>query len=116
MATININIGNEDVLNINVAGTQHVEHESIKELHDKLKVVLNAYNSKRYKEEHKHWWYEVFIDFSEDFKDFIYPIIKDMDFEEQYTYCLGYMWRRDSYYFSEEHYDFLNKLANEVNK
>jgi hypothetical protein len=117
MAQININIGKDDVLNINVTGTQQQTSEvkdsekDIDALHDKLRHDLNVYNNKRYEKEHDSWWYEVFYDFTEDFDDIIYPKIKDMPYEEQYTFCLGYMWKRDSYYFSDEHYDFLNAMV-----
>lgn len=119
MATININIGKEDVLNVNVSETQQTSEvkdskETIDALYKKLKNDLSLYNHKRHEEEHKSWWYEVFIDFDEDFDDFIYSQIKDMDYEEQYTFCLGYMWRRESYYFSPDHYDALNKMISHL--
>ena len=119
MATININIGKDDVLNINVAGTQKANgdndsKEAIDALYKKLDKALSAYNHNMYEKEHKHWWYEVFIDFSEDFSDFIYPKIKDMDYEEQYTFCLGYMWHRETYYFSPSYYDDLNRMVSEL--
>lgn len=116
MATININIGKDDVLNINVAGTQQAsdDKEVINALYEKLYSALSDYNRKRYEEEHKCWWYEVFIDFGEDFDEFIYPKIKDMDYEEQFTFCLGYMYRRDNYYFSPEHYDALNEMVRSI--
>ena len=119
MATININIGKEDVLNVNVSETQQTSEvkdskETIDALYKKLKKDLSLYNHKRHEEEHKSWWYEVFIDFDEDFDEFIYPQIKDMDYEEQYTFCLGYMWRRESYYFSPDHYDALNKMISHL--
>ena len=49
MATININIGKEDVLNINVAGTQQASDgkEVINALYEKLYSALNEYNHKR---------------------------------------------------------------------
>jgi hypothetical protein len=116
MAVININIGKDDVLNINVAGTQQASDgkEVIDALYEKLYSALNEYNHKRYEEEHKSWWYEAFIDFGEDFDEFIYPKIKSMDYEEQFTFCLGYMWRRDNYYFGPEHYDALNEMVRNI--
>lgn len=119
MATININIGKDDVLNINMAGTQLTNEvkdsqETIDALRNKLRNALNEYNSKMYKEEHKHWWYEVFVDFDEDFDEFIYPKIKGMDYEEQYTFCLGYMFRRDNYYSSPQYYNDLDEMVSEL--
>lgn len=120
MAEININIGKDDVLNINVAGTQETiettdNKEDIEELCVKLRRALSKYNSDRHQKEHKCWWYEVFVDFQEDFEELIYPHIKDMEYEEQFTFCLGYMWRRDSYYFSPQHYDDLNEMVSRLN-
>ena len=119
MAIININVGENDVLNINVVGTNQSSEvndnkEVIDALYKKLKKDLNEYNSKRYKKEHKCWWYEVFIDFGEQFDDCIYPIIKDMNYQDQFTYCFGYMERCDNYYFSDEHYESLNQMVKEL--
>jgi hypothetical protein len=113
MATININVGKNDIVNINVASTQQVtnDNESIEPLYRKLRADLSKYNSDMYEKEHNHWWYEVFVDFDEDFDEFIYPKIKDMDYEEQYTFCLGYMYRRDAYYFSPNYYNDMNEMV-----
>jgi hypothetical protein len=117
MATININIETKetDVINVNVNGTQQESEQEKKEkinaLHTKLRGMLNKYNSKRYESEKKHWWYEVFVDFDEDFDDAIYPIIKDMDISAAYTHCLGYMYMRDAYYFSPEYFEDLNEMV-----
>lgn len=115
MAIININVGENDVLNINVVGTNQSSEvndnkEVIDALYEKLKKDLNEYNKKRYEKEHKCWWYEVFIDFGEEFDDCIYPIIKDMNYQDQFTYCFGYMERSDNYYNSDEHYENLNQM------
>lgn len=116
MAVININIGKDDVLNLNVVGTSqsnevNYSKEVIYALYKKLKADLIAYNNKRYKEEHKHWWYEVFIDFDDDFDECIYPKIKDIEYDGQYTFCLGYMFRRDEYYFSPNYYKSMNAMV-----
>ena len=116
MATINIKIGKDDVLNVNLVGTNQSSEatdskEVIDALYEKLKADLSAYNHKRYEKEHKHWWYEVFIDFGEDFDELIYPKIKDMGYEEQYTFCLGYMWERENHYFSPDYYKAMDAMV-----
>ena len=115
MATINITLAKDDVLNVNVVSTKETSEvddskEVIDALYDKLKADLSAYNSERYKKEHTAWWYEVFVDFNEDFDGVIYPQIKDKDYQTQYVFCLGYMFLRDTYYFSDDHYNDLNKM------
>lgn len=114
MATINVNADKNDVININVNGESQQQPESeqqkINELHDTLRSMLNKYNNKRYATEHKAWWYEVFCDFGQDFDDAIYPVIKDMEVYQAYTYCLGYMYMRDSYYNSPAWINDLNNM------
>lgn len=115
MATINITLAKDDVLNVNVASTKETSEvddskEVIDALYDKLKADLSAYNRERNKKEHKAWWYEVFADFNEDFDGVIYPQIKDKDYQAQYVFCLGYMFLRDTYYFSDDYYNDLNKM------
>ena len=113
MTTINIHIRKEDVVNINLckdkqSTLENTEKESIGGLATKLYNDLKEFNKRNDKE--KGWWYEVFIDFKEDFEEFIYPTIKDMRYEEQFTFCLGYMYKMDIYHLNSECYDFLNEL------
>jgi len=111
MATININVGKEDVININLVGTQNTttnNKEAINALYLKLRKELSNFNNKL----EPHWWYETFIDFSEDFDEEIYPIIKDMPYKEQVTYCVGYMSRQDAYYASDDYINDLNTMLN----
>ena len=121
MATINLNITRDDVVSINVQGNDAGQNESVtidkdlrEETYKRLEKDLCQYNHEMYENEHKHWWYEVWADFGESFDDVIYPKIKDMSHDEQYTFCLGYMWERDGYYFSPAHYEFLNKMVKEI--
>jgi hypothetical protein len=109
MATININVGKEDIININLVGAQNTATNNkgaINALYLKLRNELSKLNGKL---EH-HWWYETFVDFSEDFYDEIYPIIKDMPYKEQFTYCVGYMTKQDLYYASEDYINDLNAM------
>jgi hypothetical protein len=123
MATINVNAGKNDVINVNVNNEsiqveneqEKDEQEKINTMHDTLRSMLNKYNNKRYATEHKAWWYEVFCDFSEDFDNAIYPIIKDMEVYQAYTYCLGYMYMRDSYYNSPAWINDLNNMLKNCN-
>jgi hypothetical protein len=113
MATINVNVGKNDVVTINVNGDQQPENEqSIDKLYNILRRMLVKYDNDKYDKERKAWWYEVFADFNEDFEDAIYPVIKDMELHQAYTYCLGYMYMRDFYYDSQDYINDLNDMLN----
>ena len=108
MATINLNVSEKDVININVVAPKEEKatQEEINALHDKLRreLVHKSNNAKH------HFWYEVFIDFSEDFDDVLYPLIKDLPYEAAFDLCWGYLQRRDDYYSSPSWIEDLNKM------
>lgn len=105
MATININAGTNDVININVVTLPKTE-VSKKDLFNKLnKDLVNKSNNLK-----KHLWYEVFYDFADDFDEKIYPIIKDMPYETAFTYCWGLLRDYDAYYDSDQYIKDLNGM------
>ena len=102
MATINLNITQNDTININVVSSENngsKQRVSKDEVFDRLYKDL-VHKSNNMKE---HLWYEVFYDFAEDFDEKIYPIIKDMSYETAFTYCWGYLVQQDEYYGSEQY-------------
>ena len=107
MATINLNLNihDNDVVNINING-KNVNEQDINVLHDKLKKGL----IKKSNSMPNHFWYEVFIDFSETFDDGLYPLIKDLPYEAAFDLCWGYLQRRDDYYRSPNYYEGLNEM------
>ena len=61
------------------------------------------------KENKKNWWYEVWVDFSEDWDD-TYDFIKDMSYDEALEKCIAFMDKLDKYYGSDEYIDDLNEM------
>ena len=59
----------------------------------------------------KGFWYEVGIDFDENFEDEIYPVICNMSHDKAVEYCLQYMIKRESFYDSPRYYQMLNRLV-----
>ena len=111
MATINLNVSGNDVININVVNpTKEPTKEEINALHDKLRseLVHKSNNAKH------HFWYEVFIDFSEDFDEVLYPLIKDLPYEAAFDLCWGYLQRRDDYYASPSWIEDLNDMIKDI--
>lgn len=104
MATINITLGENDVLNVNTQPKQEKQLPDKEELYKKLRSELLTYA----KEKKKRWWYEVWIDLSENF-DGIYEEIKEMSYKAQFDTCLGFMQRMDDYYASSDYTDDLNE-------
>ena len=110
MATININIGSNDIVNVSVIDANKIKHESKEKLYEKL------YNDikERCKEKKERFWYEVFIDFSEDFDDVIYPTIKDLPYDAALDLCWGYLVRRELYYSSPQWIEDLDKSLHDT--
>ena len=114
MATINLNVCSNDVININVAQTTAQAtvqtKEEIDALYAKLRTgLVNKSNNAKHP-----FWYEVFIDFSEAFDDSIYPLIKDLPYEAAFDLCWGYLQRRDDYYASPSYIEDLNKMLKSI--
>ena len=65
-------------------------------------------------ENRKPFWYEVWIDFGEDFDEIIYPKIKDLQPDAAARYCLDYMERRERFYGSPYYYAMLDKMVADV--
>lgn len=109
MATINITLGKDDVLNINTTSSKEDFSKEKDELKSKLHKRLVEYSNNR-----KHpFWYEVFYDFTENF-DEIYPKVRGMDFEEAFVYCVGICTLQDDYYNSPQYFDALNKALSKA--
>jgi hypothetical protein len=105
MATINVTLGANDVLNVNTQPKQEKQLPDKEELYKKLRSELITYA----KENKKRWWYEVWIDLSENF-DAIYEEIKEMAYKAQFDTCLGFLQRMDDYYASSDYIDDLNDM------
>ena len=114
MATININVGSNDVININVAQTTTPTAEPTKEEIDTLYAKLRTELVHKSNNAKHSFWYEVFIDFSEAFDDSIYPLIKDLPYEAAFDLCWGYLQRRDDYYASPSYVEDLNKALKSI--
>lgn len=80
--------------------------EKVDALYYKLKHELV------YKSNHsKHpFWYEVFVDFNEDFDEVLYPVIKDLPYWAAFDLCWGYLQSREDYYDSPSWIEDLNKM------
>lgn len=109
MAVININLGENDVININMA-QQNQQTMSADELHDKLKRELVRKSNGM----ECPFWYEVFIDFSENFDDVIYPLIKNLPYDAAFDLSWGYLQRRDDYYSSPNYVGDLNEMLGDL--
>ena len=62
----------------------------------------------------KGFWYEVGIDFDEDFEDAIYPVICDMHYDKAVVYCLQYMIKREAFYDSPRYYQMLDRMVADI--
>lgn len=113
MATINLNINQNDTININVVSSENKSDNSNglskDELFDKLYKDL-VHKSNNMKE---HLWYEVFYDFAEGF-DAIYPHIKNMPYELAFFTCWGYLVQQDAYYGSEQYIRDLDSMLSNI--
>ena len=113
MATINLNVNSNDVININVVNANAERKPTqgeVNALHNKLRseLVNKSNNAKQ------HFWYEVFIDFSEDFEEVLFPLIKDLPYEAAFDLCWGYLQRRDDYYGSDQYTNDLDEMYKNV--
>ena len=106
MAIININLGENDVININMDSQQNHQTMSADELHDRLRRELVRKSNGM---EHP-FWYEVFIDFSDNFDDVIYPLIKNLPYDAAFDLSWGYLQRMDDYYSSPKYVDDLDEM------
>ncbi len=108
MATINLNISQNDTININVVSSESNDNKqrvSKDELFERLyKDLVHKSNNME-----KHLWYEVFYDFKEDF-DTIYPHIKDIPYDIAFWTCWGYLVQQDEYYGSEQYLKDLDSM------
>ena len=108
MATININAGANDIININRSNDNNTQQKAIgkEELYKKLqrdiKRVLEMLKTEL--------WYEVFIDFDECF-DGIYEQVKSLPYVAAFDLCLGFMYRREAYYGSPKYLNDLDELV-----
>ena len=113
MATININVGENDVININVNNAESTNASEPKlgkkELYEKIYHELKLYA----KENKKQYWYEVWIDFDEGW-DGIYEQIKDLHHQAMFDTCLGFINRMEYYYDSPKYYQDLNKMIKDM--
>lgn len=107
MATININAN--DTINININVIADEPKVSKKDLFYKLREELIAYTN----ENNKRFWYEVWIDLSENW-DGIYEQIKNLDHQAAFDTCLGFLERMEDYYSSPKHYDDLNDMLKNI--
>ena len=102
--TISINISDNNDITIGINNTN--PHSLTKEeLYKKLRKDMMKYQ----KENKKNWWYEVWVDFSEDWDD-TYDFIKDMSYDEALEKCIAFMDKLDKYYGSDEYIDDLNEM------
>ena len=62
----------------------------------------------------KGFYYEVWIDFYEDFEDEIYPVISTLSDDDATKYCLQYMEKREAFYYSPRYYQMLDRMLANV--
>ena len=105
MATININVGENDIININVEGSNETPKINKEDLYRQMREELSTFC----KENNKRYWYEVWIDFSEDW-DGIYEQIKNLDHQAAFDTCFGFLERMEAYYNSPRYYEDLNDM------
>ena len=113
MATININVSENDVININVNNAESTNANEPKlgkeELFKKIYHDLSSYA----KENKKRYWYEVWIDFDEGW-DGIYEEIKGLSYKAMFDTCLGFINRMEDYYDSPKYYEDLNEMIKDM--
>jgi hypothetical protein len=71
-------------------------------------------NLMREQKREKGFYYEVWIDFYEDFESEIYPAISNMPHNDAVKYCLKYMERREQFYSSPRYYQMLNRMVADI--
>ena len=101
--SINISDNNDITIGINNNNTHSLTKE---ELYKKLRKDMMKYQE----ENEINWWYEVWVDFSEDWDD-TYDFIKDMSYDEALEKCIEFMYKLDKYYGSDEYIDDLNEMV-----